>query len=92
VTKPWQAGIELGHRSPVNNYANEFRVKPSESPPALCRHLGEVVDTKFLYAFRESGCIYQPVYVGKRCDIPASECTTDQLKYKGGVGTVEAAA
>jgi bifunctional non-homologous end joining protein LigD len=54
--------------------------------------VGEVVDTKYLYAHKQSGSIYQPVYVGKRCDIPASECTTDQLKYKGGVGDVEAAA
>ena len=43
---------------------------------------GEVVEIRYLYAFRESGSIYQPVYLGKRCDIPAAECTTDQLKYK----------
>jgi bifunctional non-homologous end joining protein LigD len=43
---------------------------------------GNVVEVRYLYAFRESGSIYQPVYLGKRCDIPATECTTDQLKYK----------
>ena len=37
---------------------------------------------KYLYAFSESGSIYQPVYLGKRNDIPAAECVTDQLKYK----------
>jgi len=51
--------------------------------------VGEVIDAQYLHAFPESGAIYQPVYIGKRCDIPASECTTDQLKYKD---TDEAAA
>ena len=37
---------------------------------------------RYLYAFKESGCIYQPVYLGTRDDIPAEECTTTQLKYK----------
>jgi bifunctional non-homologous end joining protein LigD len=37
---------------------------------------------KYLYCFKESGSIYQPVYLGPRSDIPAAECTTDQLKYK----------
>lgn len=44
--------------------------------------VGNVVECRYLYAFRESGSIYQPVYLGKRDDIPASECVTDQLKYK----------
>ena len=43
---------------------------------------GEVLEVKYLYALRQSGSIYQPVYIGKRSDIPSSECTTDQLKYK----------
>jgi bifunctional non-homologous end joining protein LigD len=68
--------------------AGNVTIPPNHAVPAV----GEVVDTKYLYAHKQSGSIYQPVYVGKRCDIPASECTTDQLKYKGGVGDVEAAA
>ena len=43
---------------------------------------GEVVEVKFLYAFPESGCIYQPVYRGKRDDIDEAECHVGQLKYK----------
>jgi bifunctional non-homologous end joining protein LigD len=42
----------------------------------------QVVECRYLYAFRESGCIYQPVYLGVRDDIRAEECTTAQLKYK----------
>jgi bifunctional non-homologous end joining protein LigD len=35
-----------------------------------------------MYAFKESGAIYQPVYLGPRTDIPAVECGVDQLKHK----------
>jgi bifunctional non-homologous end joining protein LigD len=65
--------------------AGNVTIPPNHAVPAV----GEVIESKFLYAHRESGSIYQPVYGGKRCDIPASECTTDQLKYKS---TGEAAA
>jgi bifunctional non-homologous end joining protein LigD len=37
---------------------------------------------KYLYAYKQSGSIYQPVYLGPRTDIPPSECGVDQLKYK----------
>lgn len=43
---------------------------------------GDVVECRYLYAFRESGSIYQPVYLGEREDIRYTECTTDQLKFK----------
>ncbi|QIF02841.1 WGR domain-containing protein [Roseimicrobium sp. ORNL1] len=46
---------------------------------------GTVVECRYLYAFRESGSIYQPVYLGPREDIRAEECTTAQLKYKAEV-------
>ena len=44
--------------------------------------LGEVVEVRYLYAFPESGVLYQPVYLGKRTDIEPAECMTAQLKYK----------
>ena len=43
---------------------------------------GTVVECRYLYAFQESGSIYQPVYLGSRDDIRSAECTTSQLKYK----------
>ena len=43
---------------------------------------GQVVECRYLYAFKESGSIYQPVYLGARDDINSDECTTAQLKYK----------
>jgi bifunctional non-homologous end joining protein LigD len=58
--------------------AGNVTIPPNHEVPAK----GEVVECQYLYCFRESGSIYQPVYFGKRSDIPAAECTTDQLKYK----------
>ena len=43
---------------------------------------GTVVECRYLYAFKESGSIYQPVYLGSRDDIRTAECLTSQLKYK----------
>jgi bifunctional non-homologous end joining protein LigD len=65
--------------------AGNVTIPPNHAVPAV----GEIVECRYLYAHRQSGSIYQPVYLGKRCDIPAAECTTDQLKYKA---TGEAAA
>ena len=43
---------------------------------------GNVVEVRYLYAFRESGCIYQPVFLGTRADIDPGECLVEQLKFK----------
>ena len=43
---------------------------------------GQFVECRYLYAQRASGSIYQPVYLGRRDDIEASECTVTQLKFK----------
>jgi bifunctional non-homologous end joining protein LigD len=43
---------------------------------------GSVVEVRYLYAFKESGCIYQPVFLGVRDDIGPAECLVSQLKYK----------
>lgn len=58
--------------------AGNVTIPANHAVPAV----GEVCEVRYMHAYRESGAIYQPVYVGKRCDIPANECTTDQLKYK----------
>jgi bifunctional non-homologous end joining protein LigD len=44
--------------------------------------VGNVSEIRYLYAHKQSGSIYQPVYLGERSDIPADDCTVDQLKYK----------
>jgi len=44
--------------------------------------VGAVVEIRYLYAFRESGVLYQPVFLGPRSDVEPSECTVTQLKLK----------
>jgi bifunctional non-homologous end joining protein LigD len=58
--------------------AGNVTIPPNHEVPET----GQVVECRYLYAFRESGAIYQPVYLGTRDDIRAEECTTTQLKYK----------
>ena len=61
--------------------AGNVTIPPNHDIPAP----GTVVECRYLYAFRESGAIYQPVFLGPREDILADECTTAQLKYKAEV-------
>jgi bifunctional non-homologous end joining protein LigD len=71
-------GLELvaaeGNRVPAGNVT----IPANHEVPGK----GSVVEVRYLHAHRESGSIYQPVYLGPRSDIPAAECTVDQLKYK----------
>jgi bifunctional non-homologous end joining protein LigD len=41
-----------------------------------------VVEVRYLYAFKESNALYQPVYLGPRKDVEVHECVLSQLKYK----------
>jgi len=61
--------------------AGNVTIPPNHEIPSP----GTVVECRYLYAFKESGSIYQPVYLGPREDIRAAECTTSQLKYKAEV-------
>ena len=54
-------------------------IPPNFKVPAV----GDVVECRYLYAFRESNALYQPVYLGPRQDIEQHECVLSQLKYKG---------
>ena len=58
--------------------AGNVTIPPNHSIPQV----GEVCEVRYLYAYRESGSIFQPVYLGRREDIPPSECVVEQLKYK----------
>jgi bifunctional non-homologous end joining protein LigD len=58
--------------------AGNVTIPPNHEVPAP----GDIVEIKYLYAHRQSGAVYQPVYLGKRDDIPATECGVDQLKFK----------
>lgn len=43
---------------------------------------GDIVEVRYLYAFPDSGAVYQPVYLGRRADVEARECHRGQLKFK----------
>lgn len=43
---------------------------------------GDIVEVRYLYAFPESGVLFQPVCLGIRTDVTAAECGTRQLKFK----------
>jgi bifunctional non-homologous end joining protein LigD len=58
--------------------AGNVTIPPNHPVPAP----HEVCECQYLHAFKDSGSIYQPVYLGKRCDIPTSECVVEQLKFK----------
>ncbi len=58
--------------------AGNVTIPPNHEIPQM----GSVVEVRYLYAFPESGLIYQPVYVGGRNDIRTDECSIHQLKYK----------
>jgi bifunctional non-homologous end joining protein LigD len=44
--------------------------------------VGAVVEVRYLYAYRESNSLYQPIYLGVRKDIEQHECMMAQLKFK----------
>jgi bifunctional non-homologous end joining protein LigD len=46
--------------------------------------VGAIVEVRYLYAFPESSCLYQPTYLGPRSDVNERECAVTQLKYKSG--------
>jgi bifunctional non-homologous end joining protein LigD len=44
--------------------------------------VGAVVEVRYLYAYRASHCLHQPVYLGPRDDADPGECLASQLKFK----------
>jgi bifunctional non-homologous end joining protein LigD len=44
--------------------------------------VGAVVEVRYLYSYKESHALYQPVYLGPRDDVEPGECLASQLKFK----------
>ena len=45
--------------------------------------IGDIVEVRYLYAFKESGSLFQPVYLGVRGEeLELKDCSVDQLKWK----------
>ena len=60
--------------------AGNVTIPANQAVPSV----GSVVEVRYLYAFKESCCLYQPTYLGQRSDVAESECLVAQLKYKSG--------
>jgi bifunctional non-homologous end joining protein LigD len=70
--------LALVRKDGFHTMAGNVSIPPNHPVPEA----GSVVEVRYLYAFRDSGKLYQPVYLGARDDIAPEECTIDQLKYK----------
>ena len=66
--------INIGLLKPAGNVT----IPPNHSIPPI----GCIVEIRYLYAFPESGSLYQPIYLGERKDIPGKDCHIRQLKFK----------
>ena len=51
-------------------------------PNAALPKEGAVLEVRYLYAFKDSGRLFQPTFLNVRDDIEAQICTTAQLKYR----------
>ncbi len=58
--------------------AGNVTIPPDHEIPAV----GDMVEIRYLYAFRQSGSVYQPVYRGRRDDVEIGDCHVGQLKFK----------
>jgi bifunctional non-homologous end joining protein LigD len=58
--------------------AGNVTIPPNHTIPKV----GAIVKVRYLYAFKESGIIYQPVYLGQRTDVDSGDCLVKQLKFK----------
>lgn len=52
-------------------------IPPNQPIPVL----GDIAEVRYLYAYL-GGALFQPVYLGRRDDIPTEQCTVAQLKFK----------
>ena len=58
--------------------AGNLTIPPGQEIPRE----GDIVEVRYLYAFPESGVLFQPVWLGLRTDLDSSDCTAQQLKFK----------
>ena len=58
--------------------AGNVTIPPGQEIPRQ----GDIGEVRYLYAFPESGVLFQPVWLGLRTDLDSSDCTTSQLKFK----------
>ncbi len=75
-----QRSVEIGLLNLQNRWQGigNVTVPPNHPVPRI----GAVVEVRYLYAFKESSCLFQPTYLGPRTDVNEWDCGTEQLKFK----------
>jgi bifunctional non-homologous end joining protein LigD len=58
--------------------AGNVTVPPNQPIPEA----GAIIEVRYLYAYRQSGSVYQPTLLGRRDDLVPSDCVTSQLKFR----------
>lgn len=72
--KQRSVSVSLADGTSVGNVA----IPASRSIPDI----GQIVEVRYLYVFKKSMALFQPVYLGSRRDISKKNCTSKQLKFK----------
>jgi len=65
---------------PISAWLNvgDVTIPPNHAVPAV----GALIEVRYLYAFKESNKLFQPVYLGVRDDLREAAVTLSQLQYK----------
>ncbi len=80
INQKRSVGLFLVNRENTSVNVGNVTIPPNFDIPRL----GTIVEVRYLYAYPDTHCIYQPVYLGERDDIPLADCKLTQLKYKKG--------
>lgn len=77
VNRQRSVSMRLWHRNQLVEAGNV--TVPANQP---IPNVAAVIEVRYLYAFKQSRALYQPVYLGERDDIDELACTTEQLRFK----------
>jgi bifunctional non-homologous end joining protein LigD len=75
---PAQCGDQFAQRQELDFVRQRHHPGQSHAFPKV----GAVVEVRYLYAYRASHALHQPVYLGPRDDVDPGECLASQLKFK----------
>ena len=70
--------LELHANRKERVQAGNVTIPPNVPLPPV----GAVIEVRYLYAYKESGHLYQPTFLRVRDDLEPAACTTTQLKYR----------
>lgn len=71
-------GLEMMDENGGRQFMGKVTIPANKEIPTT----GDLVEVRYLYAYKGDGKIFQPVYMDKRTDADLTDCTTKQLIYK----------